>query len=52
MLINIITLVLTLKKLSKNSTNWKRIDLTLLPKEECYNKEISTIKLKKNIMGY
>jgi hypothetical protein len=52
MLTNIITLVLILKKLRKNSTNWRKINLTLLLIEECYSKETNTIKLKKNTIGY
>jgi hypothetical protein len=52
MLINIITLVLILKKLRKNFTNWRKIDLTLLLIEKYYNKETNTIRLKKNTIGY
>jgi hypothetical protein len=46
------TLALILRRLRKNSTNWKKTDLTSPLEEEYYNKEINTIRLKKNTIGY
>jgi hypothetical protein len=52
MLISTIILILILRKLRRNSTNWKKINLTLLPIGESYSKKINTIKLRKNIIEY